>query len=228
MLQPMGVLWGWVTQLSGLTSPIGAGLLAAALIIFSAYRWSKNREKQNMPGIQLWQIWAISIIGLWIFVTATLGTWLYTIINPPPPVAALQAQQSDEGPLTWFVNLSITPGPNVIYNFGFSGANTSQIEVAIHSARLVSANTGATLDLKIEAEGTYVEITKINPTPPGAPIRLLADFSPSGISKEQFIKDWSKFTLIVKDDKREYRIPFNEGNIAPFFPGLVGPHVTVK
>jgi hypothetical protein len=75
---------------------------------------------------------------------------------------------------------------------------------------------------------SYVEINRINPIPPGAPIRLLADFGPQGIPKDQFIKDWSKFTLHVKDDKREYRIPFNEGNIAPFFPGLIGPHVTVK
>jgi hypothetical protein len=26
-------------------------------------------------------------------------------------------------PWAWFVNLSITPRPNLIYNFGFSGAN---------------------------------------------------------------------------------------------------------
>ncbi len=117
----------------------------------------------------------------------------------------------------------MTPGPNnLIYNFGLRGANTSQTEVTL------AANTGATIDLKVEAEGSYVNIDRINPIPPGAPVNLLADFTPGGLPREQFIKDWSKFTLYVKDNQREYRFPFNEGNIAPFFPGLVGPHITEK
>jgi hypothetical protein len=142
----MSLLWGWVTQLSGLTSPFAAAVLAAALLIYSTYRWSKNRTRQNMPGIQLWHIWVISIVGLWVFVSATLGTFLYTVLYP----AVSQSQVSSDGPLTWFSNLSMTPGPNnVIYNFGLAGGNTSQFEVMLMSARLISANTGATYDLKL-------------------------------------------------------------------------------
>jgi hypothetical protein len=221
----MGVLWGWVTQLSGLTNPAAAIVLAAGLIAYGLYQWSKNREKQKMPGIQLWHVWTVSIVGAWIFISATLGLLLFSVLKP----SAAQVQGPSEGPLTWFYNLSMTPGPNnLIYNFGFRGANTSQTEVTLAAARLISANTGATINLKVEAEGSYLNIDGINPIPPGAPVNLLADFTPGGLPREQFIKDWSKFTLYVRDDQREYRLPFNEGNIAPFFPGLVGPHITEK
>src|ERR1700716_2278204 len=120
------VLWGWVTQLSGLTSLPTAAVLAAVLLAYSIYRWDKNRRAKNMPAIQLWHFWTVAIVGTWVFITATLGLLLYSILYP----STAQLQGPFEGLLAWGDNLFISPGPDgLIYRLGVRGKNTSQTEV---------------------------------------------------------------------------------------------------
>ena len=78
------------------------------------------------------------------------------------------------------------------------------------------------------AENELVSVDDINLIPPGSPIRLVAKFNSPGLSKDEFLAVWSRFNLVVKDDVKEYRIPFNEAIMAVFFPGMVGPHITKK
>lgn len=228
----MGILWGWVTQLSGLSNLPIAIALALALLTWSAIRWHRKRMNSNMAGIELWHIWTISLVGLWIFSTATIGTWIYTIINPTPTqvTSPFSPPSKDDGPLSFYYNLTITGGfGNGVQTLLFYGQNTSQQEVRILSAQLLSTITGDALDLKAMAENQPTEIKDINIVPSGAPIQLLATFgAPENQSQDSFLKKWSKFNLVVRDDKREYRLLFNEGNIAPFFPGVVGPRITAK
>jgi hypothetical protein len=49
-----------------------------------------------------------------------------------------------------------------------------------------------------------------------------------GFDLKTFLETWSQFSLNVEDDSRSYRLPFNEGSLMPFFPGMVGPHIANK
>jgi hypothetical protein len=68
-------------------------------------------------------------------------------------------------------------------------------------------------------------------------VRLLAKFGDPdpnvlgkilGLDAKTFLETWSQFYLNVEDDTKTYRLPFNEGNLMAFFPGMVGPHITKK
>lgn len=129
-----------------------------------------------------------------------------------------------------------------VFGLTFFGTNKSQKEVLLKFASIVSARNGKKLDLKIMArndsgENKPVEVRDINLVPPGAPIRLLATFKDPdpdapgqirGMEPTTFLETWSQFYLTVEDDSRSYRLSFNEGHLMPFFPGMVGPHITVK
>jgi hypothetical protein len=227
----MGILWGWVTQLSGFNNLPAAFTLGFALLVWSTIQWHRKRTLRKMAGIQLWHVWIFSLIGLWLFVTLTLTTWAYTIIYPPTQISSPFAPpRNDEGPLTFYYNLTLSGGfGHGVQTLMFHGHNTSQQEIRIISAQLISTFTGDALDLKAMAENVPTEVKNINVVPSGAPIQLLATFgAPENQSQDAFLKKWSKFSLVVRDEKREYRLSFNEGNIAPFFPGVVGPHITAK
>ena len=49
-----------------------------------------------------------------------------------------------------------------------------------------------------------------------------------GLDPKIFLETWRQFYLNVEDDSKSYRLPFNEGSLMAFFPGMVGPHVTKK
>lgn len=227
-----GILWGWVTQLSGINNLPIAILLALILASWAIFRWDRNRKQSNMAGIQLWHIWIVSLTGLWIFVTATIATWVYTIANPSrtQTTSSFSSSSKDTGPLTFFYNLTMNGGfGKGVQTLLFYGQNTSQQEIQMLSAKIVSKITGNVLELKAIAENTPTEIGDLNVVPSGAPIQLLATFeAPENQSQDEFLKKWSKFDLVIRDETKEYRLPFNEGNIAPFFPGVVGPRLTAK
>jgi hypothetical protein len=48
------------------------------------------------------------------------------------------------------------------------------------------------------------------------------------IDAKTFLETWSKFNFIVEDDTKTYRLPYNEGHLMVFFPGMVGPRITKK
>ena len=136
-------------------------------------------------------------------------------------------------------------GPSLgrpVFSLTFSGQNTSQKEVALKSASIVSAKNGRKIDLEVIAQdnagnASIVRTDEINLIPPGAPVKLVAKFGDPdpnapgkilGLDSKTFLETWSQFSLNVEDDSRSYRLPFNEGSLMPFFPGMVGPHITKK
>ena len=111
-----------------------------------------------------------------------------------------------------------------IASLSFHGVNSSQREVQLKSAVLRSAIDGSEIIMKIVAQDKMVGIDEINLIPSGAPVKLTAVMpKQGGFTADEFLASWSRFNFIVTDDTREYRLPFNEASIAPFFPGRVGP-----
>jgi hypothetical protein len=142
-------------------------------------------------------------------------------------------------------NLEMEGGPPLgrpVFSLTFFGGNRSQKEVHLKSASIVSAKNGKKIDLEVIArndkgENTIVAIHQINLIPPGAPVKLVAKFGDPdpdapgkilGLEPKVFLETWSQFFVNVEDDTKTYRLPFNEGNLTAFFPGMVGPHITKK
>ncbi len=129
-----------------------------------------------------------------------------------------------------------------VFSLIFHGGNSSQKEISLKSASIVSAINGKKIDLEIIAkdDAGKTEVTpidKINLIPPGAPVNLVAKFGDPdpnapgkilGLDAKTFLETWRQFYFNVEDDSKTYRLPYNEGNLMPFFPGMVGPHVTKK
>jgi hypothetical protein len=185
------------------------------------------------------------LTGTWLFLTFTLGVAIWLLLAPQPVVSTQPATVTQDGPLTWYANLSMEGGPGLgrpVFSLTFAGQNTSQKEVTLKSANIVSAKNGRKIDLEVIAQDStgqtgMARVDEINLIPPGAPVRLVAKFGdpdPSapgkilGLDPKDFLETWSQFSLNVEDDSRSYRLPFNEGSLMPFFPGMVGPHITKK
>ena len=153
------------------------------------------------------------------------------LLHPQPPAPGAQAAPTaDEGPLRWYAHIGLYVGMGSnIASLNFRGENISQKEVTLKSAAIRSAVDGSEVPLKVDAQSEFLSIDQINLIPPGAPISLVAVFpKQGGLTKEEFLASWSRFYLVVSDDVKEYRVPFNEAAVAPFFPGMVGPRVTKK
>jgi hypothetical protein len=124
-----------------------------------------------------------------------------------------------------------------VFSLRFYGRNGSQKEVKLKHANIISAVTGASVQVEIFAQGEIVPLDKIELVPPGAPIEMVAKFGPPdpsapdkilGIDTKAFLETWKQFTLNVEDDGTTYRIPYNEGDTAPLFPGMAGPRISKK
>jgi hypothetical protein len=96
---------------------------------------------------------------------------------------------------------------------------------------------GTKLPLEIVAQNELVPLNQVELIPPGAPVELIAKFGPPdpnspgkilGLEPKIFLETWRQFSLNIQDDTKSYRLSYNEGDLAPFFPGMVGPHVTKK
>jgi hypothetical protein len=164
--------------------------------------------------------------------TIALGAATWMIWRGTRFSAAGSTTTDDDGPLRWFYNLTLEGGPlskSNVFSLNFYGTNASQKEVRLKTAAIISALKGTELPLEIIAENEIVPIGAVNLVPPGAPIQLIAKFNlPNGLPDQEFLATWSRFSLVITDDTKEYRKLFNEGNLAPFFPGMVGPHITKK
>jgi hypothetical protein len=178
----------------------------------------------------------IGLFGAWLFMTIALGAvaWL-AIAGAPGFLGAPQPVQED-GPLVWFSNLELEGGMHGrnVFSLRFRGTNRSQKEVNLKDADITSAINGARLPLEIiavdhEGKSEIVPLDKVQLIPPGAPVVLVAKFNlPDGLEPKLFLERWRQFFFNAVDDSRKYRIPYNEGSLMPFFPGLVGPRVTKR
>lgn len=185
---------------------------------------------RRLTGIQWYLL--IGIGGSWAFLTLALGAFAWIVLNNSASgIGSIQMQKTD-GPLTWFYNLTLEGGPAIranVFALHFHGTNSSQKEVKLKDAAIRSALNGREIILEIVAEKEVVPISAVNLIPPGSPIQLIAKFNPpTGLTSEEFLATWSRFNLVASDDTKDYRVAFNEGSIAAFFPGMVGPHVTKK
>jgi hypothetical protein len=230
-------MWGpsylasWISQLSGLTSFPAAVVAALVAGAWAALIWHRRETRKGNRGVQAWQIFAVGTAGAWLFASIAIVALLWFIVsNKGFALASSGASSEENGPLEWYYNLELEGGGNrPIFSLRFRGQNVSQKEVLLKSASIRSAIKGAEIPLEVIAENEFLRLDQINLIPSGAPIHLIAKFNlPDGVSVDDFLATWSKFNLVVTDDTREYRLPFNEGNIAPFFPGKVGPHISKK
>jgi hypothetical protein len=152
--------------------------------------------------------------------------------SPAPPV-------SDEGPLKWFMNLMMEGGPLMqrnVFTLQFRGINDSKKPVQLKDAYILSPDGKTQKPLEIVVANEIAPLEHVGPIPPQAQISLVAKFGPPapepgkilGIDAKEFLASWSSFTLVVVDNFREYRVPFTEQYLMPFFPGMLGPQVTKK
>jgi len=151
-----------------------------------------------------------------------------------PPVA------EDEGPLIWFSNVSMEGGPlsgRNVFALRFPGMNKSKSELRIKDAAIASAIDGTRVSLEIVAENEILPIERVRHVPAGARVELVAKFGPAdpdhpgkilGLEPKVFLERWREFSFIVEDDKRSYRLPYNEAFMAVFFPNMIGPRVSKK
>jgi hypothetical protein len=215
------------------------GMLAYA--VYSSWGIVRARaRKLGTPQVVL----LIGLAGAWSFMTMGIGAAAWMIWTQQGFAIGASGigvgVKEDEGPLVWFRNMIMEGGPNLgrnVFSLTFRGVNTSQKEVELKSASIISAVNGAKIDLEVIAQTEIVSIDKIELIPPGAPIQLIAKFGPHdpsapgkilGLEPKLFLETWRQFSLNVQDDSKPYRIRFNEGDLAPFFPGMVGPHVSKK
>jgi hypothetical protein len=227
----------------------GFVLLAIAALCFLAAVWGTLRlgwphvhALRSRIGTARTMLLA-SIVGTWIFLTFALAIVAWTIVNPPASSRA--AILAEEGPLIWYSNLEMEGGPPLarpVFALNFLGSNSSQKEVRLRTASIVSAKNGRKIDLEVVAQddkgqAVVVPINEINLVPPGATIKLVAKFGDPdpnapgkilGLESKTFLETWSQFYFVVEDDIKSYRVPFTEANLMSFFPGMVGPHITKK
>lgn len=213
---------------------------AAVLIVTCAYALYDNWQKVKVQAKRLGTpqiILLIGIVGTWLFMTIALSATSWIVWNGG---GASGTSQKDEGPLLWFTNTAMEGGPIVgrnVFSLTFRGLNASQSEVQLKDANIISAVNGSKIELEVVAEKELVPVGDIKLIPPGAAIELVAKFGPPdpnapgkilGLEPKEFLETWRKFFFNAIDDTRKYRVPYNEGNIAVFFPGMVGPHVSKK
>jgi hypothetical protein len=214
-------------QFSGFTNWIAAVLLTILAVVIWTCNWHWRRMKDGKPGVQTWYLLIFGIAGTWVFMTLAMGTAIWALYRGQNLGSAIQ-QVQDEGPLQWFSNLTMEGGLGKnVYSLRFRGFNASQKEVQLKDANIISAINGTKLPLEIVAGNDgIIPIDEAGLVPPGAPLELVAKFNlPDGLEAKAFLETWRQFFFNVEDDSRKYRLPFNEAQLAPFFPGMVGPRV---
>lgn len=246
---PAVALWlvGMAAQFSGYSSVALAlflvGLAMFFLVAPVVHYVQTRRRQQGLPTLSAIQTAIlVGIGGTWLFLTVTFAAVGWSIWHSEGlSRGAAVTQKQEEGPLVWFyAPLEMEGGAlqqRNVFALMFHGTNVSQKEVHLRKATITSAIKGTELPLEIVASNEIVPLNQIELIPPGAPITLVAKFGPSnptepgkvlGIDPKAFLETWRQFFLNVEDDTKSYRLAFNEGRIAPFFPGMVGPHVTRK
>ena len=235
-------------QVSGLTNTWVAGFLAivATLLLIPPFRhyMRKWRDRQRAMGARIVEPEHLLLVGLassWLSLTVVIAAagWM-VFTGRVAGIAGIVQRTTDEGPLQWQAFPSMEGGPlqaRNIFSLTFKGGNASQKEVKLKEASIISAVNGTKLPLEIVAQDELVPVDQIELIPPGAPINLIAKFgAPNpdqpgkvlGLEPKVWLETWRQFFLTVEDNVRTYRIPFNENHLAPFFPGMVGPHVKRK
>ncbi|MCQ4189359.1 hypothetical protein [Methylocystis suflitae] len=214
-------------------------VLGTIMLIVSAAgyarRFNSRRLSEGKFGLHAWHFFVVGSFGTALMLLITMGAAGLIIWNGQGIGGAVDNSKKatqDEGPLQFFYNTTLEGGPlsgRNVYSMRFHGTNASQREVRLVSAAIRSALKGTEISLEIIAEREILEIGAINLIPPGAPIELIAKFNPpEGLTEQDFLSTWARFNLVIRDDTKEYRLPFNEASIQAFFPGMVGPHVTKK
>jgi len=234
-------------QLSGYTSAaVALGLVGLALFFLVApachhlHKWYVDR-RGTMGGAHI--VLLIGIAGTWLFLTIALGAAAWVVWHGQGFAigSSAIAGNADDGPMQGYKGGIVMEGGPLsrlnVFSLKFRGVNVSQKEVQLKDASIISAVNGTKIPLEIIAQGELVPLNQVELIPPGAPVELIAKFGPPdpnapgkilGLEPKVFLETWRQFSLNIQDDSKSYRLSFNEGDLAPFFPGMVGPHVTKK
>jgi len=155
----------------------------------------------------LWWLW--SIFGLSGGVALTL--WLPGLIDVPQRVALEYApfQWDWEQAFLGGYSGSNTGGKFFYRQFGLPARNTSDHEVELNDAYIVSAITGEKVDVTIgtRADG-WIRPKDANPIPANSTFHVQVIFhgkTDNGIPEEEFLKEWREFTFVAYYNGREYR-----------------------
>jgi hypothetical protein len=170
------------------------------------------------------------IIGIWIFVSFTMGIAGWIVAHPTTPA---NSASSDDGPISWVYNLSMDrAGLNGINisALRFRGANISKKLVHLKEATITSLIDGTRLPLDIVASDSHgnfknVPLDKVQLIPPGASIELLVKLGPPdpatpgyvlGVDADTLLAKWRQFSFEASDETRSYRMDFNENVMMTF------------
>lgn len=242
-------LFALAAQMSGYTSIAAALALTGVAVFFliapsyhAFHKWKLNREAAGRPMTTSQMLLLLSILGTWLFLTLgfTVAAWIIWSGKGVVIGSSTVRAGPDEGPMLWFKNLRMEGGPLTgrnVFSLTFRGTNSSQNEIELKSANIISAVNGAKIPLEVVAQNEIVALNDIQLVPPGAPVDLVAKFGPPdpnapgkilGLDAKTFVETWRQFSLNIQDDVKSYRMTFNEGDLAAFFPGMIGPHVSKK
>lgn len=67
-------LASWVSQLSGLNSPIAAVFVAFAAVFLWTLKWHYKRQKEGKTGVENWHLLLAGLAGTWVFLSLTFLT----------------------------------------------------------------------------------------------------------------------------------------------------------
>lgn len=218
-----------------------AALILVGATINAIHEWHQSKLAEGRPGVQSSYFLLAALTGAWLSLGLALGVTAWMVFGKQGFIAnAGEVSASDDGPMKWFRNLEMEGGPRLsqnVFALTFQGFNSSQSEVELKKASIISAVNGSQIPLEIVAEGEIISLNEAELIPPGAPVQLVAKFGPPdpnlpnkimGIEPKKFIETWRQFSLNIQDSSKSYRSSFNENDLAPFFPGMVGPHVSKK
>lgn len=222
--------------------------LAAVILVWAATeyvrQWNRSQIQAGGTGVQTWHFLAVGALGTWLFLTLGLITAGWAIWSGQGLSASFGAPRvvEEEGPLQWQKGLTLQGGPLQnslkVFSLHFVGANNSQAEIHLKDANLVSGINGIKIPLDAVVKTEFVPIDQIELIPPGARFELVARFGnpdPAGppghvlgIENRVFLETWRQFYFNAEDNQKKYRISYTEALLAPFFPGMAGPHITKK
>jgi hypothetical protein len=244
---------GAVNDLSSPSGMVGFAV-TFGFVVYGVISWHRKHITAGKRGMDSWffiapaLIVAVASIALAAYGIGLRASTAVAAAAGSPSAASLPTgaataatvSTSDGGPIAVQNFLAIEGGPQMgvnVFSLRFKATNASQKEVHLKSGNLISAVNGTKVPIEVAVGTEILPLDQIELLPPGANLDLVAKFGPPdpanpgkilGLDPKIFLETWRQFSLNLEDDTRSYRILYNEGQLAPLFPGILGPHVTKK
>jgi hypothetical protein len=250
LLRKAKELWSWYSFAVGATTLVAGA--CAVVIAWLSTTWGWYWQTFSWAGVAFaflaaWLIIAFGVFLIGIGVTHLRGR---SKQEPKPPtvspfqpggrflfestspsgVLSWNPDRKQGGPIEWNVNFGRTYNSDHIYALQLSGVNQSDASVFFKAATISSRITGNMINMKADlgSEGKLAP-DEINPIPPHAIIRLVAQINPpDGLEMRDFLDEWKELDFTARYDETIFRLHFTEAVMKFQFPGILGPRVTKK